>query len=244
MYSHDRSTVTCHKDVVLSAVASFLHIPNRNPYSKVNRGTATAGRRAAGKSGKEVEGEDRPHAEEARRTAASIEDAGTKFVTRLARFFTGHFPHGEFRARFKQPGRTTHYCGNPGIETRDHIMFECPLWWRPWNPGIPVDNPDNGALLPATRQEKMPKLDAVKRFLRVSPMITTFEWYDLINHAEKDLEEGKGNNTYAGWRVRLETTLRQKAHWAWQRLDLLVHSVDKEEGFSRIWDAHRLALHM
>lgn len=34
------------------------------------------------------------------------------------------------------------------------------------------------------------------------------------------------------------------AHRVWQRLDLLVHGVDKEEGFSRIWDAHRLALHM
>ena len=50
-------------------------------------------------------------------------------MARFVRFWTGHFPHGAYRQRFRLPGRTACWCGhNP--ESRRHILFECPLWIR------------------------------------------------------------------------------------------------------------------
>lgn len=36
---------------------------------------------------------------------------------------------GQYRERFNIEGRKTCFCGG-GVETRDHILFDCPLWIR------------------------------------------------------------------------------------------------------------------
>lgn len=220
-------------------VKSHAFIPNRNPYSKGGDALPRPRRRKkASKADESAAESDKPP-----RVDPDVEDHQTKFVTRLCRFYSGHFPHGEFRSRFNRDGRIACWCGNAPVETRDHIMFECPLWWRPWNPGIPHDDPPGGALIGKTKEEKMPDLDEVKRFLRANPLLGTFEWSDLVERAERDQNAG-APESYACWRVKLETTLRQTAWELWREQDIPSEGEPRETSFRRVWHPHYLALHM
>ena len=49
-----------------------------------------------------------------------------KETARLCRFWTGHFPHGEFHLRFNLDRKIECWCGAL-VETREHILLECPL---------------------------------------------------------------------------------------------------------------------
>lgn len=85
-------------------------------------------------------------------------------MARLSRFVTGHAPVGGFRQRFNLEGRINCWCGHQ-VETRDHILTDCPLWFKIWDPGGPVRRTLSTAL--------------IGNFLHRNPMVATFEWSTL-----------------------------------------------------------------
>lgn len=118
-------------------------------------------------------------------------------AARFNRVMTGHFPHGEFRQRFKLPGPTACLCGAP-CETSAHILYECPLWIRYKHfkrpdvprhaprPDDPLDSrdPDNYDMrihdtnyIPP---EFQPEPRFILTFLKLNPMVASFDWCELL----------------------------------------------------------------
>ncbi|KAI0070773.1 hypothetical protein K474DRAFT_1713049 [Panus rudis PR-1116 ss-1] len=122
--------------------------------------------------------------------------SNTKFA-RLARFIIGHFPHGEYRARFNLDGPRNCACGHP-VESRSHILFDCPLWIRQpslrrprtlsraFRAALIIDDDDE------SRYNGHPSLAQIHTFLEQNPMVATFEWADLLEQAEHDRQAGEG----------------------------------------------------
>lgn len=117
-----------------------------------------------------------------------------KTFARFSRFVTGHFPHGDYRARFRLEGPTACHCG-AASETRDHILFECPLWLRPaLLRGRPA-GPDPPA---------PPDLKTVLMFLKLNPILASFEWTELLAKVKAESERGI-RRSYARAVVRAHT---------------------------------------
>lgn len=127
----------------------------------------------------------------------------SKQYARLARFITGHFPHGAFREHFHKDGPIACPCDPSGrtVETRHHILYDCPFWIRP---DLPPPKP-----VPLRRKLQIVKrkfgelrlLDEqayaswehVQRFLAWNPLTATFEWGELCEiaaHAVAACERG------------------------------------------------------
>lgn len=153
---------------------------------------------------------------------------------RAVRFATGHFPHGAFRKRFNKPGRQDCWCG-AALETRDHILFECPLWIRDPTLVRYVPTPHSatrrrkycgGALdlgdmsdgddtddvqLEQICQDPTVHVSAaeLKTFLENNPAVGTFEWLDMVQDiptASLGLRP-----TYAALQAHAHSTVRAAA---------------------------------
>ena len=53
-----------------------------------------------------------------------------RHCARVTRVMSNHLPCGEFRTRFNKEGPTDCKCGG-GLDTREHIIYDCPFWLRP-----------------------------------------------------------------------------------------------------------------
>ena len=54
--------------------------------------------------------------------------------THIMRLVTNHTPRSKYRLRFFPKESIAYPCGNYSIETRRHILFECPRYNKYWNP--------------------------------------------------------------------------------------------------------------
>ncbi|GJE94382.1 hypothetical protein PsYK624_105510 [Phanerochaete sordida] len=111
---------------------------------------------------------------------------------RFHRFCTGHFPHGAYRQRFHLPGRQACWCGAQ-LETRDHILYDCPMWIHPFGRPKPRGprNPRSALYLDDEEDEDIPLHsqpddDAIRDFLKANPMVATFDWYDLLDKVDAE----------------------------------------------------------
>ena len=159
----------------------------------------------------------------------------TTYIARLVRFVSGHFPHGAFRERFKFEGNVGCWCGQTAVETRDHVWFDCELWIRKHKPPDLDENPKRqGAqgrsaldMRPATppgmtRREhilqewryELPELQDLAEFLRLNPIVGTFQWLELIDRAVADYERGEARSV-AIIKAQLFTTLRKQVYEQW-----------------------------
>ncbi|GJF00388.1 hypothetical protein PsYK624_166750 [Phanerochaete sordida] len=144
-----------------------------------------------------------------------------QLMARVVRFTTGHFPHGEFRNKFNLPGRRDCWCGCP-LETRDHILYECPLWIRTAAirqptadvPQALLFDPDDPLLLQQYAQRV--NIDQVASFLRLNPMVATFEWHDVVEKAHSDaaLTPAVFDGAYM---AQAHSTWRKAAYEDWRR---------------------------
>lgn len=127
-------------------------------------------------------------------------------VARTARILTNHFPCGEYRARFNIPGPQDCPCGG-GLETRHHILFQCPFWIRT---KAPVASP-----LALPHDDRTRQLHAqcgwsagdVLEFLRLNPMVSTFGWAEILAEALADRAAGRPHSR-ANARLQAHTTER------------------------------------
>ena len=73
----------------------------------------------------------------------NIIDAGNKLrqFARITKMLTNHAPIGEFRKRFHLDGPQKCWACNSQnqLETRDHMVWECPGWIHPFLTDIPKD---------------------------------------------------------------------------------------------------------
>lgn len=124
-------------------------------------------------------------------------------AARWYRFLTGHYPHGAYRSRFHLPGPTACQCGHP-LETTTHTLYDCTLWLRPPHlrrPDVPRQPPDpDDALAFGDPDDFDPRLadddfippefhpdpTVVLDFLRLNPMVASFDWPDLLARADDD----------------------------------------------------------
>lgn len=158
------------------------------------------------------------------------------YLARLSRFVSGHFPHGSFRERFNFEGNQSCLCGKAAVETRDHIWFDCELWIRKHKPPDMNERqrtPEGGRrrdaldLRPPTPpgmtwkehilaewRETPPDLEDVAEFLRLNPVVGTFQWLELVDQAMADRERGE-TNSIALLKTELHTRIRKRAHTRW-----------------------------
>ncbi|GJE96989.1 hypothetical protein PsYK624_131990 [Phanerochaete sordida] len=108
---------------------------------------------------------------------------------RVTRFMTGHYPSGEYRAKFNKDGPRTCLCaGVP--ETRDHTLYECEYWVRPRAIKPPARLPharrleleEAGKQLEIQAAEQRLDVHQLEEFLALNPLVGTFEWQDLMEH--------------------------------------------------------------
>jgi hypothetical protein len=120
----------------------------------------------------------------------------THLFVRVARFVSGHMPCGAFRERFHLEGHSQCWCG-AAIETREHILYECPLWIRKH----PLPDPD-GAQRVGVRD--------IIEFLKLNPSIGTFKCLDLVRDGLACIEDGRPRelachraNAHSRWRTAM-----------------------------------------
>ena len=124
---------------------------------------------------------------------------------RLVRILTKHFPCGEFRTRFNKDGpiycscfsvRQTNNSRKGVLETRNHILYECPLWIRPneWKRYNHVPDNVHDKMWPPNNQDI--NLEQLIEFLRLNPLVGAFEWGELQEYATKARENRDNGNTH------------------------------------------------
>ncbi|CCM00068.1 uncharacterized protein FIBRA_02095 [Fibroporia radiculosa] len=109
-------------------------------------------------------------------------------MARAARVLSNHFPCGSYREEYHIPG--PHNCPCSGtLDDRDHTLFDCPMWIRPKQGIVQNYAPDNLRQAQVRRQRGWTE-DDVLIFLRLNPMVATFEWAEILAQAATDREEG------------------------------------------------------
>lgn len=146
---------------------------------------------------------------------------GLALTARLARFLSGHFPHGAYRARFHLPGPTACACGAP-LETQDHILLECPLWTRPTalsrtlRPGqldaarqrrAPEATPVSTRAMPGSPPQAsaptfFPPIPDAWLFLQLNPMVASFDWCELLARARPPAAPASPATLAAYWHAK------------------------------------------
>ena len=137
-------------------------------------------------------------------------------VARFTCFITGHFPHGAYKKRFKLLKRDADgeeiemdkcLCGLGGhVETRDHILFSCPFYMRP----IPFqrkpfvgpyrkEHHDRQLDTWYHRRQRSWRPSDIMVFLRLNPMVGTFEWAEILAKCKED--QANGNEYSKEWAV-------------------------------------------
>lgn len=189
---------------------------------------------------------------------------------RYVRFASGHFPCGAYRERFHLPGPSLCWWCKTVLDSRDHIMYDCPAWVRAFNidkrPRAEHDTERWKAW--ATRRREEDRLDAdprnadhrkqalwmdaneIRFFLRINPAVATFEWGDLVAAAQADELDGHTAQTsihmfkadaLSGWRRRERFRWIERAEDKARRFGgSLPQTADMERAFSD-WYAECIA---
>ena len=143
-----------------------------------------------------------------------LKRAGTsnREMARAARTLTNHLPVGSYRQRFNIPGPALCTCG--AEETREHHLFDCPNWIRIKEPSVPVAAPPHeDAASRRTRAQRGWSAEDVICFLRLNPLVASFEWSEILSHDADDITEGR-RHTPNEARLLSHTRLRKEA---WNR---------------------------
>lgn len=172
-------------------------------------------------------------------------------TARLCRFWTGHFPHGEFRERFNLPGRRECWCGER-LETRQHILTECPLWIRPakWRvlsnaqrlaeahqlaAGVLPFDPSDEAEMRLEIDKIRP--EEIVEFLAINPMVACFEWYDLLDKADECARNGNDHSLAHAY-VEAHAARRKQLHREWTDLP---RDTPGWRPWAELWDVQFIA---
>lgn len=159
---------------------------------------------------------------------------------RLVRFTSGHFPHGAFRERFNFNGNKQCWCGAAGVESRDHMWFDCELWVRKHKPpddeyggqpragrprnALDLRPPTPPGLSPAEHRQQLWReapvnIDDVADFLQRNPAVGTFQWLELVDRAFADRADGLGE-TINTVKASLHSSTRKAAFDRWAQTHL------------------------
>ncbi|KAH9917034.1 uncharacterized protein B0H18DRAFT_823046, partial [Fomitopsis serialis] len=138
-------------------------------------------------------------------------------AARFCRVITNHFPCGEFRERFNLLGDGNAYCicGQGGHkETRDHMLFECPLWLRvkkhSHSPFIgPFRWHQTKKDTYYSRFQRTWKPSDVLDFLKLNPWVGSFEWTEILAKCKDDHAAGS-KRTMAWARLNAHTVWKQR----------------------------------
>ena len=151
-------------------------------------------------------------------------------MARISRFVTGHFPLGGYREKFNLTGRRECACG-AALETRDHILFECPLWIRlQGRDAVARDACQIGGTGGQGVPTPVPIHD-VLQFLTANPWVATFEWYELLDTM---VDGGWQRSDAVGRARRLYITHTQDRRLAWERFKR-TRAAPTLEDFNRAW---------
>lgn len=125
---------------------------------------------------------------------------------RATRFLSGHCPIGEYRERFNLEGPVDCICGAP-IETREHLVFDCPVWIRTWNrqPRQRRATPDALDFSQNSQHDISLTAELALTFLHLNPLVASFEWADLAGKALAKDQHGQRN-------ISLIQRAREMAH--------------------------------
>jgi ribonuclease HI len=149
-----------------------------------------------------------------------------QLFARYVRFFTGHGPSGEFRLRFGHDNPWHCPCDDVArpLDTRDHALYECPMWTRDF--ARPVDDPltignveleygppEHPHVVRAKRQQITQK--DIVRFLKANPQLWTFDWASMVARRSLEREIPIWTSDTQVWMI-LATVTRQEAYLTWQ----------------------------
>ena len=109
-------------------------------------------------------------------------------MARVCRVLSGHAPYGAFRERFHLEGLThCMFCGYDVPETRKHVLEDCRIWIKVWDPG--GINPWD----PSAKAEDL--ISNLDNFLRTNRAAFSFQldkWHvlseELLVNTDEELE--------------------------------------------------------
>ncbi|KAH9912421.1 uncharacterized protein B0H18DRAFT_827343, partial [Fomitopsis serialis] len=131
-------------------------------------------------------------------------------AARFCRVITNHFPCGEFRERFNLLGDGNTYCicGQGGHkETRDHMLFECPLSQSPFIGPFRWHQTKKDTYY--SRFQRTWKPSDVLDFLKLNPWVGSFEWTEILAKCKDDHAAGS-KRTIAWARLNTHTVWKQR----------------------------------
>lgn len=159
-------------------------------------------------------------------------------LARFTRMTSGHLPCGAYRARFHLPGPSLCWWCKDVVETRDHILFQCPAWsrcydlarspralqdwevWERWRTR-PHEGPAAQHLEDELAEALSMSDEELRFFLRINPMAGSFAWSDLVERAQADERSGLTAQTSSQiFRANAHSGWRRRERWLWlQRLE-------------------------
>jgi hypothetical protein len=128
----------------------------------------------------------------------------TQLFARTVRFISGHMPCGAFRERFNLDRHRQCWCG-AAVESREHVLDECPLWIRKHPP-------------PGSDGTRHLGIRDIIAFLQLNPMVGTFEWLDLVRDGLVCIADGQPcaiaphrANAHSRWRKTIYEKWKPRA---------------------------------
>jgi ribonuclease HI len=144
----------------------------------------------------------------------------TQLFARTVCFISGHMPCGAFRERFNLEGHRQCWCG-AAVESREHILDECPLWIREHPP-------------PGSDGSRHLSVRDIIAFLRLNPMVGTFEWLDLVREGLASVDVGQPC-ALAPHRANAHSRWRRAIYKRWKP------RVAKGDRFEKVYDPEQVA---